>query len=399
MKTKLIITIIVGLGLSQLALGLSMHLSKDALLITKSAHDNGMHNTAVLEALAQELDYTKYENLINQTLSRKQVNLQALATNLAITEYLSQQLWQALYDDLTKQPWESKQKTLLNYLGFTTSASASIPTVPAAAPLPAAASIHVQHQYGWAEMQGHRTSMEDAHTMITGPEIDFFGVFDGHSGKEVADYVAEHLYGNILSEPSFAANPAQAIRDGCLKTDVNIQTDQKMIDLRKWGMDPGSTAIFALIQGENMYIGNIGDARAVLSSGGVAMALSQDQKPNRPDEKARIEAAGGSVTFWGVWRVQGNLAVARAFGDLDLKQYVPADPEILTHKIVPADEFLILGCDGVWDVLNNQEAVDIVKTSLTETGGDLNVAAKKLIDEAFAKGSRDNISAIVVKLN
>ena len=121
-----------------------------------------------------------------------------------------------------------------------------------------------------------------------------------------------------------------------------------------------------------------------------------DHKPNREDERARIEAAGGTVVFWGVWRVEGILAVSRAIGDKLLKQFVTAEPETRVWEREPSDAYLVLATDGVWDTISNQEAAEIVHQHAEGAGGSVEAAAEALVREAFRKGSADNISALVV---
>ncbi|XP_020271087.1 probable protein phosphatase 2C 45 [Asparagus officinalis] len=85
-----------------------------------------------------------------------------------------------------------------------------------------------------------------------------------------------------------------------------------------------------------------------------AIAVSRDHKPDQTDERQRIEDAGGFVTWAGTWRVGGVLAVSREFGDILLKQYVVADPEIQEEIIDGSQEFLILASDGLWDIVTNE---------------------------------------------
>lgn len=89
--------------------------------------------------------------------------------------------------------------------------------------------------------------------------------------------------------------------------------------------------------------------------------MSEDHKPNRVDERERIEAAGGVVVWAGTWRVGGVLAVSRAFGDRLLKQYVVAEPDLMEETLTPADQALIMASDGLWDVIQNQDAVALIK--------------------------------------
>jgi protein phosphatase 1L len=243
-------------------------------------------------------------------------------------------------------------------------------------------------EHGHTGLQGRRPTMEDAHVAIKTGDHGFYGVFDGHGGSEVANYVAKFLYHNILTNSGFKINPMRALIAGCLVTDQ---------DLPSFAYHQGSTAIMALIKNKCLYVGNIGDSRAVLSHQGQAVALSSDHKPTRADELKRITDAGGFVTQrGGVARVQGVLAMARAFGDLALRPYVICEPETCLHRITTGDEFLILACDGVWDVLSNQQAVELVRASLQQNG-DCKLASKILVDAAYQAGSMDNISALIIK--
>lgn len=92
-----------------------------------------------------------------------------------------------------------------------------------------------------------------------------------------------------------------------------------------------------------------------------AYALSVDHKPNCDDERKRIENAGGVVVWAGTWRVGGVLAVSRAFGDRLLKKYVVATPYTQYEQLTSDDEVAILASDGLWDVISNQNAIEIIK--------------------------------------
>ncbi|MEW5311417.1 MAG: hypothetical protein WDW38_003133 [Sanguina aurantia] len=156
--------------------------------------------------------------------------------------------------------------------------------------------------------------------------------------------------------------------------------------------DDGCTAVTALLVGQRLLVANVGDSRAVLCRAGKGVALSVDHKPNSKDERARIEGAGGVVVWAGTWRVGGVLAVSRAFGDRPLKRYVIATPHMRDEHLTPDDEFLILASDGLWDVMSNQDSVALIRDVI-----DVEKAAKRLTDEAFARGSADNISCVVVR--
>lgn len=138
------------------------------------------------------------------------------------------------------------------------------------------------------------------------------------------------------------------------------------------GPGAGCTAVCAIVRGDQLFVANAGDSRCVLSRGGKAVALTEDHKPNNEEEFSRITKAGGFVADG---RVNGSLNLSRALGDLEYKQVkslppeeqmVTANPEIRTIKLEPSDEFIILACDGIWDVLTNQEAIDFVRERLSK---------------------------------
>lgn len=118
----------------------------------------------------------------------------------------------------------------------------------------------------------------------------------------------------------------------------------------------------------------------------------------QPQEHMRIKRAGGFVSFDGVWRVAGILAMSRALGDSPLKEagFLVAQPDILTFDLtVVKPQFMILATDGLWDIFTNEEAVAFIKARLHEQF----FGAKSLVLEAYKQGSFDNITVMVVKLN
>uniref|UniRef100_A0A0A9E0I3 protein-serine/threonine phosphatase n=1 Tax=Arundo donax TaxID=35708 RepID=A0A0A9E0I3_ARUDO len=170
----------------------------------------------------------------------------------------------------------------------------------------------------------------------------------------------------------------------------------------------GSTAVVAVVGHRRIVVANCGDSRAVLSRGGVPVPLSTDHKPDRPDELERVEAAGGRVINWNGYRVLGVLATSRSIGDYYLKPYVSAEPEVTVMDRTDQDEFLILASDGLWDVVSNEVACKIVRNCLngraasmfpeSVAGRTAADAAALLIELAMSRGSKDNISVVVVEL-
>lgn len=245
--------------------------------------------------------------------------------------------------------------------------------------------------YGYSSSPGKRSSMEDFYETridgVDGETIGLFGVFDGHGGARAAEYVKQNLFSNLIKHPKFISDTKSAIADAYSHTDSEfLKSDNSQ------NRDAGSTASTAILVGDRLLVANVGDSRAVICRGGEAIAVSRDHKPDQSDERQRIEDAGGFVMWAGTWRVGGVLAVSRAFGDKLLKQYVVADPEIQEEKVDSSLEFLILASDGLWDVVSNEEAVAMVKPIL-----DSEEAAKRLMQEAYQRGSADNITCVVVR--
>ncbi len=247
--------------------------------------------------------------------------------------------------------------------------------------------------YGFSSWRGKRASMEDFYeakiSKIDDQVIGLFGVFDGHGGSRAAEYVKKYLFDNLLKHPRFVDDTKLAIVESYQQTDQDyLKTEINQ------NRDAGSTASTAVLVGDRLLVANVGDSRAVICRGGEAFALSSDHKPNRADERQRIEDAGGVVMWVGTWRVGGVLAVSRAFGDRLLKQYVVAEPEIQEDTIEEGVDFLILASDGLWDVVTNQEAVSMVLSI-----EDAQEAANKLTEEAYRRGSADNITCLIVRFN
>lgn len=249
---------------------------------------------------------------------------------------------------------------------------------------------HVTHGYHTVEGKGHH-AMEDyvfaQFKQVDDKELGLFAIFDGHLSHEVPDYLRAHLFDIILNEPDFWTETENAIRRAYRITDDKIL--EKAVDLGKGG----STAVTAiLINCEKLVVANVGDSRAVICKNGVAKQLSVDHEPN--SERENIENRGGFVSnFPGdVARVDGQLAVARAFGDKSLKEHLSSEPDVAVEIIDDDTEFAVLASDGIWKVMSNEEAIECIKDKK-----DARSAAKQLNEEALARGSTDDISCIVIK--
>lgn len=128
----------------------------------------------------------------------------------------------------------------------------------------------------------------------------------------------------------------------------------------------GSTACVAIVRREInhnvLYVANVGDTRATLSKNGQAQRLSIDHKATDPAEIARVKSEGGSIMDN---RVAGGLAITRAMGDHSYKTFgVSASPYVIRHVLRPFDKFLVIASDGVWDTVNDQQAIECCKEDL-----------------------------------
>jgi serine/threonine protein phosphatase PrpC/pSer/pThr/pTyr-binding forkhead associated (FHA) protein len=323
-----------------------------------------------------------------------------------------------------------------------------------------------RYDYGLSEEMGYRQSMEDACTIVQHLNIgplcsqdltpqSFFGVFDGHGGALASHYLAQHLHVNVAhglldeaagifqslgtvppaslyDQPSSSLPFAALDRIVCQTLKATfLKTDQDFLSSSAHPQH-GSTATTALILGRRIYCATVGDSRSMLCRTFAPLVMSDDHKPTRPDESKRIRDAGGFVINN---RVMGELAVSRAFGDVDFKKGIQsiieeeggglppvhrtetegeegggeasnwdqpliiAEPEIKTATISEQDQFLLLACDGLFDVYSPEDVVAFVKAGM-EKHGDAQRCCQALTHDAIRKrNSRDNVSVILIILN
>uniref|UniRef100_A0A672HKE8 Protein phosphatase 1E n=2 Tax=Salarias fasciatus TaxID=181472 RepID=A0A672HKE8_SALFA len=248
-----------------------------------------------------------------------------------------------------------------------------------------------------------RRKMEDKHVIIPDfntlfniqdqEEQAFFAVFDGHGGVDAAIYAANHLHVNLVRQESFSQDPGDALRRAFKLTDERFVKKASRENLRC-----GTTGVVCFLRGRTLHVAWLGDSQVILVRKGQVVELMKPHKPDREDEKQRIEALGGCVIWFGTWRVNGSLSVSRAIGDSEYKPYICGDAD---HNIFPLDgseDYLILACDGFWDTVSPDEAVRVVSDHLQENAGDTSMVAHKLVASARDAGSSDNITVIVVFL-
>ena len=250
-----------------------------------------------------------------------------------------------------------------------------------------------------------------------------FAIYDGHGGNGCSIYLKNNLYKNI-TECSMIG----------LKNAINL-TEQNFLEyegVNQYGeLDDtsGSCASIVLIKNKKCIIANVGDSRCILFKNKRLFFATKDHKPNSHSEKRRIESAGGSV-FQSTaivplyqngkqiempWRVNpGRLSVSRTFGDIEIKlekfggkkNVVVSTPDIVEFELNDQYNFLVIACDGVFDVLSNMEILECIKIVLkinknkkrkiNEICGD---CASMIMKSSLVKGSFDNVSCIVVAFN
>jgi len=222
----------------------------------------------------------------------------------------------------------------------------------------------------------HRRRMEDAHTFVDkfggDDSSGFFGVYDGHGGRLAAQFCQTHLHKLLLEE-------LEALKGG-EPTQQSFQNVYQRTDEAMKDTVPGAgacvvTVLLKKYDGKRiLFVANAGDARAVLSRGGKATQLTHDHTAKDEAEAKAITDKGGFIKGG---NVNGLIAVTRALGDLHMKKYLSNEPYFTRTELTAEDEFLIVACDGVWDVVSNQNAVDFIKED-----SDASLQSKKTISQS-----------------
>uniref|UniRef100_A0AAQ4Q621 Protein phosphatase, Mg2+/Mn2+ dependent, 1F n=1 Tax=Gasterosteus aculeatus aculeatus TaxID=481459 RepID=A0AAQ4Q621_GASAC len=221
----------------------------------------------------------------------------------------------------------------------------------------------------------------------------YYAVFDGHGGVDAATYAATHLHVALSKQESLQSDASSALKMAFKHTDDMFRGKAKRERLRS-----GTTGVVVLIQRQQLSVAWLGDSQALLVRGGQAVTLMDPHKPDREDEKQRVEDLGGCITFMGCWRVNGTYAVSRAIGDFDQKPYVSGDADCVTTQLLGDEDYVLLACDGFFDAVEPSEVPHLVREALRRPDAAGLRVAQQLVCHAKEAGSSDNITVMLVFL-
>ncbi|CAK60187.1 unnamed protein product (macronuclear) [Paramecium tetraurelia] len=259
----------------------------------------------------------------------------------------------------------------------------------------------------------------------TWPKCAFFGVYDGHGGSTCADFLRDNLHQYVTKQSEFPWNPVAAIKKGFQMAEKDFLAQA----LEQYGKGKqersGSCALISLVVGDYCYVANVGDCRAILSQekGKKSMELSVDHKPEI--EYERIQKNGGKIyqthlinengiQIVGPYRVfPGRLSVSRTFGDIEAKlgqfggneNVVIAEPDIQIFRITQENDFIVMGCDGIFDKMKSEEVIKKIWSELESQKnthnlhGQISAAVDSVLKEVVLRKSSDNITLLIIAFN
>lgn len=256
-------------------------------------------------------------------------------------------------------------------------------------------------------LKGLRNENEDKHSVFinlngndkTRAHVNYLAVYDGHGGKFVSKFLEKNL-------PNFFTD--KRVHFPLTKKYVHdVYTYVQKVLREKYhekALHCGSTCVsvthFKKNDVDYINVLNTGDSRCIICRDNFGINLTKDHKPDWPEERSRIEALGGKIYFDGDdWRIK-DLSVSRAFGDIDAEPFVTNMPDIFRYKLEKSDKFIVIACDGLWDVMDNQSVVNFIlaeaydKTTNARNTKNINIA-KKLAEHALERGSTDNLTVLI----
>eukprot|EP01091_Cochliopodium_minus_P019386 TRINITY_DN8132_c0_g1_i1.p1 TRINITY_DN8132_c0_g1~~TRINITY_DN8132_c0_g1_i1.p1 ORF type:complete len:322 (+),score=80.13 TRINITY_DN8132_c0_g1_i1:63-1028(+) len=272
-------------------------------------------------------------------------------------------------------------------------------------------------KFGVYSLKGNRDTQEDSHTALLSKSkrkeneqniqsFAFFGVFDGHGGQKAADYASVYIHKYFMEELKQTKDLELALTNAIQRTEVSF-----LLKAKKEQLLDGTTACVVVINKDTLVYANVGDSEIIICKNNKAVVLSEIHNPKKNQKEIeRIGAIGGKLNSLRLCHPVLNpqfcsIAVSRSIGDLLFKdnEYTHskesgliADPHVESIQLVEDIQFCIIACDGLWDVMTYQEAVDFVILKLKETDFSPQSVSELLAKKAFEKGSQDNITALII---
>ncbi|EGD81453.1 hypothetical protein PTSG_02172 [Salpingoeca rosetta] len=242
---------------------------------------------------------------------------------------------------------------------------------------------------------GCKKGNEDRFVVGSVGPYSVIGVFDGHSGSMAADYVADNLLTLMRELLPTSTNNAESLLEALVHRLCSGLFEFMGAQYPLEKMHSGTTASIVLVNDSMVHFAHVGDSRLLLVRGGAPVQLTRDHRLEDDKERQRILDAGGRVTYTGIPRVDGRLAMTRAIGAFSLRdQGITCEPDIGSLPLDAAvDSALIVGTDGLFDELRNDEVVSIAAQHRTANG-----AAHALGEAALMYRARDNVTVAVVPL-
>ena len=221
--------------------------------------------------------------------------------------------------------------------------------------------------YGICESQGFQPHMEDAHLVAQPTQASvLLGVFDGHNGAFVANFLKTHILSLFRSsEPFSAKHYAEALKVALLSADEVLRMQKQDLGYT------GATATLAFLLGHTLHVANLGLCKAVVSHKGRAKVLTQDHLAVGSAERKRIEEAGGFVCDQTRKINRVHFEFSRSIGDFALKDptspILSAEASVTSYELGVDDNFLMLGTEGLWDGRCPQEVVLLLEKNRDQT--------------------------------
>ena len=261
-------------------------------------------------------------------------------------------------------------------------------------------------------------------------DYSFFSIYDGHGGNGCSEYLRDNLHKLIINDINFPKNIEQSIKNGFEKAEKDFLSNYALSKDELTIIDKsGSCALIMLIIKNILYIANVGDSRGIASinNGQKYISITEDHRPNSKKEEKRIINNGGfiyqsqtlfnkniskSEFILGPLRVMpGSLSVSRTIGDIQAKNnkfgglanVIIAEPDIFVYDLSKEDfDFIILGCDGIYEKLSNKELIDGIWMIINDNKDKLDIhqlsgkISDFILKAALARKSLDNVTCVFV---